>query len=143
MLTAGDIEPSTSQWTFHIVSVRKKDGTVRMCIGYLQLNQVTEDDVYQMPRVDDLIEQLGTAAYISTLELRKGYYQIVLKPEDKVKTAFSSPVGKFQFTRMPFGLKGAPATFQKLIDSVLAPRYVPTSMTSLFSVIHGMLIFSI
>ena len=121
MLAAGVIEESTSPWTFPIVPVKKKDGTVRVCVDYRRLNSVTEDDVYPMPRVDDLIEQAGSAAYISTLDLSKGYYQVALKVEDKAKTAFTSHVGKFQFTRMPFGLKGAPSTFQRLMDSVLAP----------------------
>ena len=92
-----------------------------MCVDYRPLNQVTAEDVYQMPRVDDLVEQLGSAAYITTLDLSKGYYQVALKQEDKVKTAFSSHVGKFQFKKMPFGLKGAPTTFQWLMDTVLAP----------------------
>ena len=123
MLAAGVIEESTSPWTFPIVPVRKKDGSVRVCVDYRQLNQVTADDVYQMPRVEDLIEQLGSAAFLTILDLSKGYYQVPLNQEDKAKTAFSSHVGKFQFRKMPFGLKGAPATFQRLMDSVLAPCY--------------------
>ena len=120
MLAAGVVEPSTSPWTFPIVPVRKKDGTVRLCVDYRPLNKVTEDDVYQMPRVDDLVERIGKANFISALDLSKGYYQVAVRPEDRAKTAFTSPVGKFQFTKMPFGLKGAPSTFQRLMDTVLA-----------------------
>ena len=94
---------------------------MRVCVDYRELNKVTENDVYQMPRVDDLVERMGKAAYISTLDLSKGYYQVPLRPEDRPKTAFASQAGKYQFTKMPFGLKGAPSTFQRLMDVVLAP----------------------
>ena len=82
------------------------------------LNAVTQDDHYQMPRVD---EMLGRAQFITTLDLAKGYYQVPLKTEDQEKTAFTTPLGKFQFRQMPFGLKGAPSTFQRPLDTVLAP----------------------
>ncbi|KAL5506420.1 hypothetical protein EMCRGX_G008052 [Ephydatia muelleri] len=98
MLEAGIIEPSTSDW---------------------RLNAVSESDAYPMPRVDDLIDRLGGVSYITTMDLTHGYWQVPVSPDDKHKTAFAAPSGLFQFTRMPFGLKGAPATFQRLVDRVL------------------------
>ena len=76
MLKAGVIEPSTSPWTSPIVPVRKKDGGLRLCVDYRRLNSITTEDRYQMPRVDELVERLGRAKYISTLDLCKGYYQV-------------------------------------------------------------------
>ena len=74
-----------------------------------------------MPRVEDLLERLGKAKYITTIDLCQGYYQVQMEEDDKAKTAFLSPLGKLQFRRMPFGLKGAPSTFQRLMDIVLGP----------------------
>lgn len=74
-----------------------------------------------MPRVDELVECLGKAKHISILDLNKGYYQVPIRPEDKIKTAFATAFGKFQFSWMPFGLKGARSTFQRLMDTILAP----------------------
>ena len=90
-----------------------------MCIDYRKLKSKTADDPYQMPRTDELVETIGRAKYISTLDLSKGYYQVPVAEEDKPKTAFTSPFGKFEFNRMSFGLKGAPSTFQRLMDEVL------------------------
>jgi len=114
------IEPSDSPWAFPIVVVRKKDGALRLCIDYRKLNAVTQDDVYQMPRAEELLERLGQASFITTLDLTKGYYQVPVSPEDRDKTAFTTPYGKYRFKTMPFGLKGAPTTFQRLMDRVLS-----------------------
>ena len=110
---------SDSPWTSPIVPVKKKDGGLCLCVDYRKLNSVTMDDTYQMPQVDELIDTLGGARYITTLDLSKGYYQVPVATEDQPKTAFVSPSGKFYFTRMPFGLKGAPTTFQRLMDQLL------------------------
>lgn len=87
MLQAGIIEPSVSAWTSPLVPVNKKDGSLRLCVDYRKLNTVTEDDRYPMPRVDELLEKLGRSAYISTLDLTKGYYQVPVSQEDQAKTA--------------------------------------------------------
>ena len=116
MLKSGVIEPSHSPWTSPIVPVKKKEGGLRLCIDYRNLNRVTVEDRYQ---VNELVERIGRAEFISTLDLCKGYYQVPMRAEDKPKTAFLTPFGKFQFCRMPFGLKGAPSTFQRLMDKVL------------------------
>lgn len=105
MLDTGIIVPS-DPWTSPIVPVKKKDGNIRLCVDYRKLNVITEEDRYQMPRVDELVERIGSACFITTLDLTKGYYQVPLAKSDQMKTAFVSPQGKFEYTRMPFGLKG-------------------------------------
>lgn len=99
----------------------KKDGTVRICIDYRRLNQITKFDAYPMPRIDDILDSIGVAQFINitTLDLAKGYWQVPMSDEDKEKTAFTSPTRLYQFTVMPFGLSGAPATFQRMMDSIL------------------------
>ncbi|XP_068121096.1 uncharacterized protein [Hyperolius riggenbachi] len=122
MLELGVIEPSHSEWSSPIVLVPKPDGSLRFCNDFRKLNEVSKFDTYPMPRVDELIERLGPARYITTLDLTRGYWQIPLTPTAREKTAFSSPQGLFHYVRMPFGLHGAPATFQRLMDEVLRPH---------------------
>ncbi|KAL0173009.1 hypothetical protein M9458_033320, partial [Cirrhinus mrigala] len=122
MLKLGVIEPSRSPWSSPIVMVPKPDGTLRFCNDFRRLNEVSEFDGYPMPRVDELLDRLGRARYISTLDLTKGYWQVPLSPEDKAKTAFSTPTGHWQYCRLPFGLHGAPATFQRMMDILLRPH---------------------
>uniref|UniRef100_A0A3Q1EX45 Gypsy retrotransposon integrase-like protein 1 n=2 Tax=Acanthochromis polyacanthus TaxID=80966 RepID=A0A3Q1EX45_9TELE len=119
MLQLGVIEPSNSEWCSPVVIVYKKDGTLRICIDFRKLNSVSEFDAYPMPRIDELLERIGSARYITTLDLCKGYWQVPLDPSSRPYTAFRTPAGLFQFTVMPFGLHGAPATFQRLMDKVL------------------------
>ena len=119
LLDNGTIIPSSSPWAAPIVCVQKKDKSLRMCIDYRQLNAITTDDPYPLPRIEELLDSVATANYISTIDLSKGYYQIPISPKDQAKTAFVTPSGKFEFTKMPFGLKGAPATFQRTMDSLL------------------------
>ena len=119
MLAHGIIERSTSDWASPLVIVRKKDSTLRLCVDYRRLNSESKMDAYPIPRVDDLIDQVSRAPYITTLDLTKGYWQVPVAVEDREKTAFTTPFGLFQFTRMPFGLKGAPATFQRMVDRLL------------------------
>lgn len=119
MQTLVVIEPSTSEWSSPIVLVPKKDGTLRFCLDFRKLNSVSKFDPYPMPRVDRLSERLGRAKYLSTLDLCKGYWQVPLKPECKELTAFKTPFGHFQFRVLPFGLHGAPATFQRMMDQIL------------------------
>ncbi|CAL9691326.1 unnamed protein product [Knipowitschia caucasica] len=119
MLELGIIEVSSSAWCSPIVLVPKKDESLRFCIDFRYINAISNFDPYPMPRIDDLLERVGSAAYITTLDLSKGYWQLALAPEAKELTAFRTPFGMFQFRVMPFGLQGAPATFQRLMDRIL------------------------
>ncbi len=122
MLELGVIEESHSDWASPIVLVPKTDGSVRFCVDYRKVNAVSKFDAYPMPRVDELLDRLGSARFYSTLDLTKGYCQIPLSPLSKEKTAFTTPFGLHQFVTLPFGLFGAPATFQRLMDKILWPH---------------------
>jgi len=113
----GVIQPSSSPWASPIVLVRKKDGTLRFCIDYRALNSVTKPDPFPLPRIDDLLNQLGKSQYFSTLDLAAGYWQIKVDKESKEKTAFTTQQGLFEFKVMPFGLTNAPAMFQTYAES--------------------------
>ena len=121
MLQLGVIEPSSSPWRSYPVVVPKPDGGIRLCIDYCKLNEVSKFDAYPMPKIDDLLERLGGAENLTLSDLTKGYWQVPLRHEDKEKTAFVTPKGLFQFSRMPFGLHGVAATFQRLMDKILSP----------------------
>uniref|UniRef100_A0A8C1LPZ1 Gypsy retrotransposon integrase-like protein 1 n=1 Tax=Cyprinus carpio TaxID=7962 RepID=A0A8C1LPZ1_CYPCA len=122
MLRLGVIEPSHSPWSSPIVMVPKPDGTLRFCNDFRRLNEVSEFDCYPMPHVDELFDRLGRVWFISTLDLTKGYWQVPLSEQAKPKTAFSTPNGHWQYRVLPFGLHGAPATFQRLMDVLLRPH---------------------
>lgn len=119
MLRLRVIEPSYSEWCSPVVIIFKKDGSLRICIDFRKLNSISEFDAYPMPRIDDLLEKIGAAKYIGTLDLCKGYWQVLLERSSRTYTAFRTPAGLFQVTVMPFGLHGAAATFQRLMDRVL------------------------
>ena len=122
LLTLGIIRPSKSPWAAPVVCVQKKDKTLRMCIDYRRLNAVTKDDLYPLPRIEELLDTVSGANYITTIDLAKGYYQIPVNEDDQEKTAFVTPMGKYEFMKMPFGLKGAPSTFQRTMDDLLQPH---------------------
>ena len=119
MERSGIIEPTCSEWASPIVVVPKRNGELRLCVDYRRLNSVSQVDSYLMPRIDELIDRVGKANFITTLDLTTGYWQIPMADKDKCKTAFVTPFGSFQFTVMPFGLSGAPASFQRLMDRLL------------------------
>ncbi|KYO33923.1 hypothetical protein Y1Q_0024536 [Alligator mississippiensis] len=122
MQEQGIIRPSRSPWRSLIVPVVKPDGSLRLCKDFRKLNALTTFDAFPMPYVTHLIERIGEARYISTLNLAKGYWQIPLRPTDCAKTSFGTPWGLFEFIRMLFSLNGAAATFQRLMDTLLAPH---------------------
>ncbi|XP_076844741.1 uncharacterized protein LOC143489530 [Brachyhypopomus gauderio] len=119
MLELGVIEPSKSEWCSPVVLVPKKDGGLRFCVDLSKLNAVSAFDPYPMPRADELVERLGRAKFLTTLDLCKGYWQVPLSDTARELTAFRVPSGLYHFVVMPFGLHGAGATFQRLMDEVL------------------------
>ncbi|CAF1350808.1 unnamed protein product [Rotaria sp. Silwood1] len=120
MLQAGHITPSHSPWASPIVLSPKKDGTLRFCVDYRKLNANTIHTAYPMPQVDDTLDSLREAKFIFTLDLRSGYWQVEIDSESRNKTAFITHRGLYEFLVMPFGLSNAPATFQRLMDLILA-----------------------
>ncbi|CAM4850973.1 unnamed protein product, partial [Rotaria magnacalcarata] len=106
----GIISPSTSPWVSPVILAPKKDGTLRFCVDYRKLNSVTIRDAYPIPRIDDTLDSLQEAKFVSTLNLRSGYWQVEMDKNSREKTAFVTHKGLFEFNVMPFGLTNAPAT---------------------------------
>jgi len=121
MLLDGVIESSTSPWLSPVVLVRKKDGGIRFCVDYRQLNRVTVADAYPMPRLDQAIDELSGTKWFTALDAKSAYWTIEVDSKDRPKTAFSDGFRLFQFRRMPFGLATAPSTFQRAINAILSP----------------------
>ena len=119
MLDANVIRRSKSPWSFPVVIVDKKDGSKRFCVDFRKLNQITKPNSYPLPLIDDILALLGKAKYFTSLDLKSGYWQVLMDEADKEKTAFACHRGLFEFNVMPFGLSNAPAIFQELMAIVL------------------------
>lgn len=129
-LQKGHIEPSQSPWAFPIVPVKKKDGSIRLCVDYRPLNDITPSDPFPTSNMAECLDQLLGAKYFSTIDLAQGYLQVPMSLKDREKTAFRSPTGLWQWTRMPFGLKNAPATFSRLMRQVF--NHIPPDRLVLY-----------
>ena len=119
MKSAGMIVDSKSPWCSPVRLVRKKDGSIRVCVDFRKVNNVTEKDAYPIPRIEDLFSYLKPARVFTTLDLASGYYQVKMDPKSSKYTAFSCDFGFFEYAVMPMGLTNACATFQRLMDNVL------------------------
>ena len=118
-LKAGVIRESTSAWSSPLVYVRKRDGTIRPCVDYRRLNEVTEKDAYPLPKMGECLDCLGDAKLFSVLDLQSGYWQIEIKPEDRHKTAIATKSGLYEYASMPMGLCNGAGTFQRCMELVL------------------------
>ena len=136
MLASDVFRPSNSPWASPVVMVKKKDGSLRFCVDFRQLNADTAKDAHLLPRIDDLLDALHGAHWFSTLDLKSGYWQVPIKEWDKEKTAFRTSSGKlYKFNLVPFGLCNAPATFSRLMDHVLSGLHWETCLFYLDDII--------
>lgn len=122
LLEQGVVKPSCSPYSSPIVVVKKKDGSIRLCVDYRQLNAKTRKDAYPLPRIEESLDALTGARLFSTLDLASGYNQVPVAEKDQAKTAFCTLFALFEFQRMPFGLCNAPGTFQRLMERIFGDQ---------------------
>ena len=118
LLEKGYIRPSSSPWGAPVLLVEKKDGTLRMCVDYRSLNEVTIKNKYPLPMINDLFDQLEGASVFSKIDLRSGYHQLKIREKDIPKTAFTTRYGLYEYTVLSFGLTNAPAYFMNMMNKV-------------------------
>lgn len=122
LLGAQVIRESSSPFASPIVLVKKKDGSLRLCVDYRQLNSRTRKDAFPLPRIEESLDALTGARWFSTIDLASGYNQVPVAEADRPKTAFCTPFGLFEWNRMPFGLCNAPSTFQRLMQRIFGDQ---------------------
>lgn len=121
MLDMNIIRPGKGSWSSPIVCVPKKGGEIRICVDFRKLNQVNKKDAYPMPNLEEVVGSITKARYFTCLDVKSGYHQIVVQESDREKNAFVTQDGLYEFNVLPFGLCNAPATFQRLMNKILAP----------------------
>ena len=136
MEKAGIIRRSNSPWSSPLHMVRKKDGGWHPCGDYRRLNMVTVPDRYPLPNIADFSSRIAGSTVFFKLDLQKGYYQVPMAEEDICKTAIITPFGMFEFLRLPFGLRNAGNTFQRMMDSILG------DLPYCFTYVNDILVFS-
>jgi len=115
------IRPSASPWGAPVLLVKKKDGSSRLCVDYRHLNKLTIKNKYLVSRIDDLLDQLRGRGVFSKIDLRSGYHQILVKPEDVQKITFRSRYGHYEYVVIPFGVTNAPAVFMDYMNQIFGP----------------------
>ena len=138
LLDKGIIQKSSSEYASPIVPVRKKDGRIRICVDYRQLNHKTTKDAFPLPRIEESLEMLGGASLFSSLDLAHGYFQLLMHPNSAHLTAFRVPWGLFQFNRLPQGLCTSPSTFQRVMEYLFSDM----NMVKLLLYLDDVLVFS-
>lgn len=135
LLEAQIIRESSSPYASPIVLVKKKDGSLRMCVEYLQLNGKTRKDAFPFPRIEESLEALSGAQWFTTMDLASGYNQVPVTKQDKPKTSFCTPFGLFEWNRIAFGLCNAPSTFQRLMERMFGAQHCQSLLLYLDDVI--------
>ena len=135
LLDKGVIIPSKSDYAAPIVLARKKSGALRLCVDYRSLNTKCRRDRFPLPRIEESLDVLGGAQHFSTIDLASAYNQVKVHPDDRHKTAFTTPMGLYEYVRMPYGLSNAPATFQRLMQTVFRDEMLQTLIVYLDDII--------
>ncbi|XP_066990453.1 uncharacterized protein [Macrobrachium rosenbergii] len=136
LLTNGLIKPCCSPWASPSLLTPKEDGTDRLCTDFRKVNELTVTDSFPLPRLDDLIDSVGNEKFVTKIDLQKGYYQALLTPKATEISALLTPDGLYKYLRMPFGMKNAPATFQRIIN------YVIRDLEGIFAYLDDLLVVS-
>lgn len=136
MLKLGVIERSNSPWSSPVCLARKKDGSFRFCIDFRKLNERTKKDAWPIPYISTILDRLRNAQFISSVDIKSAFWQVPLNESSREYTAFTVPGrGLFQFRRMPFGLSNAPATWQRIVDTIFGPELEPNVMVYLDDIV--------